>query len=162
MDRELFETRLSKARHDLRTPLKYTFGYCEILIEDAEDQRSDDLIPDLKKVRGADQQLLDLAGTLLSGNHLLGEAPPPTEQEIETQAAARTDIDLSTTTLPTELLECLYTAVDVHRVSEVRDCIEEIKALGGETTELATRLDELCRAYDMEPIRFLVKEMRDE
>jgi len=162
MDRELFEARLSAARHDLRTPLNHIIGYCEILIENAEDRGSDELVPDLTKVRSAGQQLLDLVGTLLSGDHLLGEASSPLKQDLKPQAAARAAIDLSTTTLSTELLERLHAAVDVHRVSKVRDCIEEIKSLGGDNAELASRLDELCRAYDMESIRSLVEEMRDE
>lgn len=162
MDRELFEERLSKTRHDLRTPLNHIIGYCEILIEDAEDEGSDALIPDLEKVQSAGQQLLELMGSLLSSDHLLGELSEPREPEFEPQAAKPTAIDLKTIMLPPELLTRLYAAVDVHRVADVRSCIEEIKAGGGESTELAARLDELCRVYDMETIRSMVEEMRDE
>ena len=73
MDRVAFEERLSKARHELRTPLNHIIGYCEILLEDAEDQGAEELLPDLQKVRGAGQELLGLVGQLLAPEHLLGE-----------------------------------------------------------------------------------------
>lgn len=161
MDRELFEERLSKTRHDLRTPLNHIIGYCEILIEDAEDEGSNALIPDLKKVQSAGRQLLELMGTLLSSDHLLSAAAAR-EQKPERQVATPTAIDLKAITLPPDLLTRLYTAVDVHRVADVRACIEEIKTGGAEGAELAARLDELCRVYDMETIRTMVQEMRDD
>ena len=162
MDREQFEARLTETRHDLRTPLNHIIGYCEILIEDAETESGDALIPDLKKVQSAGQQLLDLIGSLLSIDHLLGDLSALPEPPASQQPAAQVAIDLKAITLPSDLLTRLYAAVDVHRVADVRACIEEVKALGGESTELAERLDELVRAYDMESIRTLVEALRND
>jgi signal transduction histidine kinase len=46
--------------HELRTPLNAIIGYSEMLIEDAEEQGQQELIPDLQKIREASKQLLSL------------------------------------------------------------------------------------------------------
>ncbi len=44
-DEENFEAFQSRLRHDLRTPLNAIKGYCELLIEDAEDSGQTQLHP---------------------------------------------------------------------------------------------------------------------
>lgn len=47
-------------RHELRTPVNHIIGYSEMLIEEAEEQGYDTLIPDLERIRVAGRQLLGL------------------------------------------------------------------------------------------------------
>jgi signal transduction histidine kinase/DNA-binding response OmpR family regulator len=56
---------LANMSHELRTPLNAIIGYSEMLQEEAEDQRLDTLIPDLKKVHGAGRHLLALINDIL-------------------------------------------------------------------------------------------------
>jgi signal transduction histidine kinase len=51
--------------HELRTPLNAIIGYSEMLIEDAEEQGQQELIPDLQKIREASKQLLSLINDVL-------------------------------------------------------------------------------------------------
>ena len=56
---------LANMSHELRTPLNAIIGYSEMLKEDAEDQQLKDFIPDLLKIRGAGQHLLNLINDVL-------------------------------------------------------------------------------------------------
>ena len=49
----------STVRHDLRTPLNAIIGYSELLLEDAQNRGLDALVPELQKIHGAGQDLLD-------------------------------------------------------------------------------------------------------
>ena len=46
--------------HDLRTPLGHILGYSELLIEQMHEERHDEFIPYLEKIRRAGHQLLSL------------------------------------------------------------------------------------------------------
>jgi signal transduction histidine kinase len=48
----------SQLLHDLRSPLNLIIGYSEILTDEVQGQRGEDLLGDLQKVRGAGYQLL--------------------------------------------------------------------------------------------------------
>lgn len=56
---------LANMSHELRTPLNATIGYSEMLIEEAEDQGLDQLIPDLSKIHSSGKQLLGLINDVL-------------------------------------------------------------------------------------------------
>jgi ammonium transporter, Amt family len=56
---------LANMSHELRTPLNAIIGYSEMLREEAEEVGSDDLVPDLEKIRTAGKQLLDLINNIL-------------------------------------------------------------------------------------------------
>ncbi|MDH4207901.1 MAG: response regulator, partial [Anaerolineae bacterium] len=56
---------LANLRHELRTPLNAIIGYSEMLLEDAEDEGLEDLIPDLQKIHTAGQELLALVNDIL-------------------------------------------------------------------------------------------------
>ncbi len=56
---------LANMSHELRTPLNATIGYSEMLIEEAEDEGLDQLIPDLNKIRSSGKQLLSLINDVL-------------------------------------------------------------------------------------------------
>jgi signal transduction histidine kinase len=60
--------------HDLRSPLSQIIGYSELLIEQAEDEgHGDDLVPYLRRVRAAGDQML----ALIEGNFHVDAAGPP-------------------------------------------------------------------------------------
>ena len=46
--------------HDLRTPLSQMLGYSEMLLEQAEEVKNEDLVRDLRKIRAAGWKLLAL------------------------------------------------------------------------------------------------------
>lgn len=56
---------LANMSHELRTPLNAIIGYSEMLEEDAQEDGFIALIPDLKKIRRAGRQLLDLINDIL-------------------------------------------------------------------------------------------------
>jgi class 3 adenylate cyclase/CheY-like chemotaxis protein len=57
-------------KHELRTPLNHIIGFCEMLIEEAEDQPRDgpagrlQLVPDLERIHEAGRRLLGVINTL--------------------------------------------------------------------------------------------------
>ena len=50
---------LANMSHELRTPLNAIIGYSEMLHEEAEDLGQDAFLPDLEKIHGAGQHLLE-------------------------------------------------------------------------------------------------------
>ena len=59
-------TRLAWIRHELRTPLNHILGYTEMLLEDAQEHESTDLIRDLRAIHVAGQDLQTLITDNLS------------------------------------------------------------------------------------------------
>lgn len=57
---------LAHLRHELRTPINAIIGYGEMLLEDAEGRRQEDLVSDLQKIRAAGDQLLTLVNDILA------------------------------------------------------------------------------------------------
>ncbi len=51
--------------HELRTPLNAIIGYSELLIEEAEDSKREEFIPDLRKIQTAGRHLLQLINDIL-------------------------------------------------------------------------------------------------
>ena len=51
--------------HELRTPLNAILSYSQLLREEAEDAGQDDFVPDLQKIHGAGQHLLQLINDIL-------------------------------------------------------------------------------------------------
>ncbi len=86
----------SNLKHDLRTPLNHIIGFCEMLIEEAEDEDAADgrseLVPDLRKIHGAGRRLLGVINDLFDDsipeavrfdeNHLQREVRTPIDQII--------------------------------------------------------------------------------
>jgi signal transduction histidine kinase/CheY-like chemotaxis protein len=56
---------LAKMSHELRTPLNAIIGYTNLVEEEAEDFGYHDLLPDLKKIQSAGQQLLTMISDIL-------------------------------------------------------------------------------------------------
>ncbi len=56
---------LAKMSHELRTPLNAIIGYSNLIEEEAEDSGYHDLLPDLKKIQNAGQQLLNMISDIL-------------------------------------------------------------------------------------------------
>jgi CheY-like chemotaxis protein len=61
---------LAHLRHELRTPVNAIIGYGEMLLEDAEGRRQDDLVSDLQKIRAAGEQLLTLVNDILAPDRI--------------------------------------------------------------------------------------------
>jgi signal transduction histidine kinase/CheY-like chemotaxis protein len=56
---------LANMSHELRTPMNAIIGYSEMLVEDAEDEEYDELIPDMNKINSAGRHLLALINDIL-------------------------------------------------------------------------------------------------
>ena len=56
---------LANMSHELRTPMNAIIGYCEMLIEDAEDEGDEGTVDDLKKIHSAGSHLLALINDVL-------------------------------------------------------------------------------------------------
>ncbi|MFM8715269.1 MAG: histidine kinase dimerization/phospho-acceptor domain-containing protein, partial [Spartobacteria bacterium] len=56
---------VAQLRHDLRTPVNHIIGYSEMLLEDAEEDANESSAADLKKIRSAAQELLEVINTRL-------------------------------------------------------------------------------------------------
>lgn len=54
----------STLRHDLRTPLNHIIGYCELLLEEADDRRLGAFVPDLQRIHSAGKRLLAVINDL--------------------------------------------------------------------------------------------------
>jgi signal transduction histidine kinase/DNA-binding response OmpR family regulator len=58
-------TFLANMSHELRTPMNAIIGYSEMLMEDAEDEGSEETVGDLKKIHAAGKHLLALINDVL-------------------------------------------------------------------------------------------------
>jgi signal transduction histidine kinase len=56
---------LARMSHELRTPLNAIIGYSEMLLDDAEEMGTEDLVRDLRKIRSASKHLLSLINSIL-------------------------------------------------------------------------------------------------
>ncbi len=61
-------------KHELRTPLNHIIGYCEMLMEDAQDQHEEALLADLVRIHAAGRRLLTVV------NDLFDATKTPTEK----------------------------------------------------------------------------------
>ena len=59
-----FSGRPSNLKHELRTPLNHIIGYCEMLMEEAQDAGEDEIIRDLERIHLAGRQLLSVINDL--------------------------------------------------------------------------------------------------
>jgi len=51
-------------KHELRTPLNHIIGYCEMLMEEAQDKSLDAFLPDLERIHAAGKRLLAVVNDL--------------------------------------------------------------------------------------------------
>src|SRR5437762_5639794 len=51
-------------KHELRTPLNHIIGYCEMLMEQAQDEGLDIFLADLNRIHSAGEQLLGVVDDL--------------------------------------------------------------------------------------------------
>ncbi|HEU0011515.1 MAG TPA: histidine kinase dimerization/phospho-acceptor domain-containing protein, partial [Verrucomicrobiae bacterium] len=51
-------------KHELRTPLNHIIGYCEMLMEEAQDHARDAWLPDLERIHAAGKRLLGVVNDL--------------------------------------------------------------------------------------------------
>lgn len=89
-------------KHDLRTPLNHIIGFCEMLIEEAEDEGATQrkvLIPDLQRIHGAGRRLLGVI------NDLFDDSIPEAERLKESHIHHEVRTPLSHLIGYTELLQ---------------------------------------------------------
>jgi DNA-binding response OmpR family regulator len=79
---------MRRLQHEVRTPISQIMGYAELLEEELEDRGEEDLAPDLQKIRGAAQRLLDLADGKLRDEQDAGAPALPDEAPPSAEAAA--------------------------------------------------------------------------
>ena len=60
-------------KHELRTPLNHIIGYCEMLMEDAQDRGEEALIADLQRIHLAGRRLLAIVNDLFDATKLPSE-----------------------------------------------------------------------------------------
>lgn len=162
MNREELNANLSRVRHDLHTPLNQIIGYSEILLEEAKDQGADNLVPDLERVWQAGQQLLELVGELLVAEKLLAAEGVISDDEPEPEPAspaaeATVAFDLDGVILPAPLYTQLQDAVDLHRISGLRNCLDEMDGLGDAIARLSAHLRPFAQRYDMDAIKIILQ-----
>jgi class 3 adenylate cyclase/CheY-like chemotaxis protein len=83
---EHFDDFQGRLRHDLRTPLNAIKGYGEILIDDAADAATGQLVPDLERVRSAANDLLAQIDAMVE--HTREWSGPRPEQRLQVQLVA--------------------------------------------------------------------------
>ena len=94
------ETFGANIRHELRTPLNAVIGYSEMLLEVAEDNNSQkDLIPDLKRIHGAGNQLLAFIDDIINLSKIEAGKMVPDLKTHDTSAMVQ---DVVTTIRPLE------------------------------------------------------------
>ena len=57
---------LARMSHELRTPLNAIIGYSDMLIEDADEVSSSEMLPDLQRIQSAGHHLLELINSVLN------------------------------------------------------------------------------------------------
>jgi CheY-like chemotaxis protein len=69
------EALAKKIEVDLRTPITSVVGYAEMLLESAQEEGQDDLVPDLEKILSAARRLLEASGDIVGLATKGGMAP---------------------------------------------------------------------------------------
>jgi len=70
MDKRTKNAFLGKARHNLKNPVNAILGYSEMLIEDCEDEGFISLIPDIRKLNQAGNDILSSIEEIFSDKAL--------------------------------------------------------------------------------------------
>src|SRR5881296_2428763 len=73
-------------KHELRTPLNHIIGYCEMLMEEAQDHARDAWLPDLERIHAAGKRLLGVVNDLFdpSKAEALRNEPGRLDHELRT------------------------------------------------------------------------------
>jgi len=119
---------LANMSHELRTPLNAIIGYSEILEEEAEDRKLDDLVPDLRKIHGAGRHLLQLINDIL---------------DLSKVEAGKMDLYLETFAVRGMLEDVVATIEPLVAKKENRlvvDCPEDIGSIHADMTKLRQSL----------------------
>jgi adenylate cyclase len=68
--------KLGNLKHELRTPLNHIIGYCEMLIEQAQDEGLESFVPDLNRIHVAGERLVGVVDDLCdpAGRRKIDEA----------------------------------------------------------------------------------------
>ncbi|MGE0743267.1 MAG: ATP-binding protein [Hyphomonadaceae bacterium] len=89
---------LATMSHELRTPLNAIIGYCEMLIESAEDRGDDGEREDLGRIHGAAHRLLSLINDVLDLSKIEAGGMSPAIEPVNVDALIRESIDTVTPT----------------------------------------------------------------
>ena len=93
MDKRTEIAFLGKARHNLKNPVNAILGYSEMLIEDCEDNGLDHLIPDIKKLNTAGEQILTSIENIFNDAALDSNEKSITSMAEEMELALRTPLN---------------------------------------------------------------------
>src|SRR5262245_18373278 len=66
---------LPSLKHELRTPLNHIIGYCEMSLEEAQDQGHDAFVADLQRIHAAGRRLLAVIDNLFDSPKSAGARP---------------------------------------------------------------------------------------
>lgn len=162
--REKLEVYLSHVRHELRNPLNNIIGYCELLMEVAEDKEDQETMADLVRIQTAGQQLQELITSLLDSAQIdavstkARSAAGAQDSQVEAAVSASSlPQELTNITLPAALYDSLKEAVETHSVTEVKNHLDDIEALGVEGQVLAEQLRGLVQKFDMDAIKIILE-----
>lgn len=115
---------LANMSHELRTPLNAIIGYSEMMVEEAEDAEQTELIPDLQKIHGAGQHLLQLINDIL---------------DLSKIEAGRMEVFLETFELNALIQEVVTTAAPLIKTKNNEltvDCPNDIGPMTSDSTKL--------------------------
>ena len=69
--------------------------------------------------------------------------------------------DFARLRLPAALRAQLHQAAEMHNVTEVKNCLDQVQALGAEEAHLAAHLGELVQRYDLESVLKILEKIDD-
>ena len=93
MDKRTQNAFLGKARHNLKNPVNAILGYSEMLIEDCEDEGFISLIPDIKKLNQAGNDILSSIEEIFSDKALAESENSISGMAKEMEIALRTPLN---------------------------------------------------------------------
>lgn len=93
MDKRTQNAFLGKARHNLKNPVNAILGYSEMLIEDCEDEGFISLIPDIRKLNQAGNDILSSIEEIFSDKALVDSENSISGMAKEMEIALRTPLN---------------------------------------------------------------------
>ncbi|HSR32652.1 MAG TPA: response regulator, partial [Anaerolineae bacterium] len=130
---------LADLRHELRSFLNVIFGYSEILVEYAEDEGLEHLVPDLLKIRAAGGQILALVSASLDPTRA-GQPDPDPET-----AAAELDFELRTSL--TTIIGYAEMLLEDAAEKGPRDWFPDLQEIHAAATGFLALLDDVADAF---------------
>ena len=119
---------LANMSHELRTPLNAIIGYSEMLVEEMTERKLPNLVPDMQKIHGAGEHLLELINNIL---------------DLSKVEAGRMELFLETfeiAPLLEEITDTLRPIADKNHNRLIISCPSEIGSMQADVTKLRQSL----------------------